>query len=120
LPVVDVVVVQDTPDRVQDVYAGSTRDYKLGGVPVIAVTGLGDRAELGRRLGDNPRRFSTVQSSGDLKAVDLKAAIEQANAANSGAAISADEANNYALTSLRILREIAVSRGEVFHIADAQ
>src|SRR5207249_309879 len=85
LPGVDVIVVQDTPDRVQDVYAGSTRDYKLGGVPVIAITGLGDRAELSRRLGENPRRFSTVQAGDDLKTVDLKAAIEQANAAASGA-----------------------------------
>src|SRR5205085_869675 len=98
----------------------STRDYKLGGVPVIAITGLGDRAELARRLGDNPRRFSTVQAGDDLKTVDLKAAIEQANAAASGAAITADEANNYAMTALRILREIALSRGEVFHVADAQ
>jgi hypothetical protein len=116
-PGIDIIVTDHDAAGVEKLYNATVEDYKLSAVPVVA---LGDKTTV-IRLNDSfrdNRRVFPVEVTDD--AAKLKPAFEQARASYVGKEIAADEANKYASTALRLLREVAMSRDEVFNVLDAQ
>lgn len=116
-PGIDLILTDLDADGVTSLHQQTLADYKLAAVPLVALS-----SEAGViRLNDafrGDRRVRAANFSTDAAA--MKSTVEQARASYVGKEIAAEEATKYASQSLTLLREIAVSRGEVYNILDAQ
>lgn len=116
-PGVDLIVTNFDLDKVVALYRQSATDYKLAAVPIVALVSPGDQIEINRRFERDPR-IRAVAMTEDAK--QLRPALEQAVNSYAGDAISAEEAEQFALTSLRLLRGIALNTSNVFKVSEAE
>lgn len=115
-PNVDVIVADLDAGRMADLIQATREDYKLGSVPVVALV-TRDRALSLQDAFRNERRLTISPETGDAQT--LASAIEQAVGGAGGAAIAPEDQTTYALTSLEILRDIAL-RQTVYNVSDAE
>lgn len=114
-PGVDLIVTNLGAADALALYRNTGTSSKLAFVPIVAVVNKADAIELNRTAGDFPRLVVT-ESSLD----ELEPALQAAEAAHAGDAISEDEATEFAMTSLRLLHEVALGvSADVYHIGDA-
>ncbi|MCX5660694.1 MAG: hypothetical protein NTW19_13380 [Planctomycetota bacterium] len=116
-PGVDLIVTNQSLEQVVSLYRQSAADYKLAAVPIVALVSPGDQIELSRRFDRDPR-LRPVAMTEDAK--QLKPALEQAVTSYAGAAINAEEAEQFALTSLHLLRSLALNTSNVFKVGEAE
>jgi hypothetical protein len=123
-PGVDLIVTRLTLDGVTAILRLSAEDFRLATVPVLAIVTPGDQIELERRLKNQPeaRRVFTVAigNDADMTQKNLSPAADAARQAYAGQAIDAAEAEAFALEALTMLREVALTRDEVFNVGEAQ
>jgi len=116
-PGIDLIVTDLDADGVTALYEKSIADYKLAAVPMVAVGTEGTVIRLSDTFRGNRRMFPVLFSDDAAK---LKPGFEQARLSYVGKEVGADEAAKYASQSLSLLREIVMSRGEVYNVLDAQ
>jgi len=116
-PGIDLIVTDLDAGGVDALYRASNDDYKLTAVPIVAFGTQGNVIRLTETYRDNRRVFAAQYAP---EAAAMKPAIEAARASYVGKEIAADEATKYASRALTLLREIAMSRDQVFNILDAQ
>lgn len=116
-PGIDLIVTDLDAAGVTALYEKTVADYKLAAVPVVAVGTQATVIRLNDTFRDNRRVFA-IEKSDD--AAKLKPGFEQARTSYAGKEISADEAAKYASQSLTLLREIVMSRAEVYNVLDSQ
>lgn len=116
-PGVDLIVTSLDLPGVQQIYNQSAEDYKLTGVPIVAVGQGGSLVTVNAAFRGN-ERVRTAEWTDDAEA--MKAAIEQARQSYAGAAMTPEEAANYASTALTHLREVAIAASDVYPVADAE
>ncbi|MEX2213312.1 MAG: hypothetical protein WD768_04250 [Phycisphaeraceae bacterium] len=115
-PGVDLLITNLDPAGVSDLYEKTIVDYKLAAVPFVVMARKVDAPGLGRTFDGNRRVLVTeATAEGD----QLKGAAELARSSYAGKEIAADEAAKYASTSLALLRELSISRAEVYSVLDA-
>jgi len=115
VPGVDLIVAAVDAETVVRLHNETANDYKTGSVPILALQSHEQNIRLRNALGDNTRVSPAVISD---DADELKGAVEAAFSAYTGDAIGADESTEFALTALRLLREVAVG-SEIFNVAEA-
>jgi len=116
-PGIDLIVTDLDADGVTALYEKSIADYKLAAVPMVAVGTEGTVIRLSDTFRGNRRMFPVLFSDDAAK---LKPGFEQARLSYVGKEVGADEAAKYASQSLMLLREIVMSRDEVYNVLDAQ
>lgn len=114
-PGVDVIVTNLSYDQCVGLLSSTASDYHLAGAPILAVVPRGDQIELERMLPNSTRLFWV-----DPQPQDLAASIEKAIQGTAGESISEGQADQYAKKAIELLRQIAVSRGDVFNVSEAQ
>lgn len=117
VPGVDLIVTAVQPDTVMRINSDTTDDYKTGAVPILALLTKEQQVRLGNAMGENDKRISSALFSEDAK--DLKAAVQAATIAGQGKALTAEESTDFALTALKLLREVAID-SNVFNVMEAQ
>jgi len=95
----------------------TTDVYKLTATPVLAVVGAVDQVAVVREYRDDPRVSTTNALEDDAQ---LTEAIESIMAESGKDAISPDQADEFAITALTLLNEIAIGSGQIFNAADAE
>jgi hypothetical protein len=116
VPGVDLIVTAVDSEQVIRIHHDSANDYKTGSVPILALLSVEQQIRLGNALGDNTRVSSALISE-DAQA--LRSAVEAASGSYAGVTLSAEQSTEFALTALRLLREVAAS-SDVFNVAEAQ
>ncbi len=116
VPGIDLIVAAVDAEMIVRLHNNTANDYKTGSVPILALQTVEQQIRLGNALGDNTRVSSALISD---DADELKAAVDAAFSAYTGDGIGADESTEFALTALRLLREVAVG-SEIFNVAEAQ
>lgn len=116
VPGIDLIVAAVDPEAVIRLRNDTTSDYKTSAVPILALLSPEQQVRLGNALGDDTR-VSPALMSDDSEA--LESAIEAATTAYSGHAIDAEAGTRFALTALRLLREVAVD-SSVFEVTEAK
>lgn len=115
---VDLVVVRmNNPDETRKTLAALRGIPKTSAAPVVVIAGQIDASQLGREYRED-RRVNVVLAGVQDK--EFVAAIEAVMKAAAGGRITEAEAEEYAIQSLAALRDIAVSRNPVYHIAEAE
>ncbi len=117
VPGVDLIVTAVQPDMVLQVHADTVSDYKTGSVPILALVNQEEQVRLDNALSDATTRISSALKSDDPQ--ELKTAVEAAGATGEGEALSAEQSTEFALTALRLLREVAID-SDVFNVMEAQ
>ncbi len=116
-PGIDLIVIDLGATATSDVIAESLKSYKLAGVPILALGDEAGQASLALQFKDSPRLHAAVRADA---AETLRGEVEQAAAAMAGAPISADEADVFAATALRLLREVALGSSPTYDVTDAE
>lgn len=116
-PGVDMIITNLEIEQVVALYRQTANDYKLAAVPIVALVSPGDQIELNRRFDRDPRLRPVAMTEEEKQ---LKPALDQAAQAYAGAAIGAEEAEQLALTSLRLLRGLALNTSNVFRVNEAE
>ncbi len=117
VPGVDLIVTAVKPDMVIQIRNDTVSDYKTGSVPILALQTQEEQYRLGTALGPDDTRVSSALMSDN--ADELKSAVQAATNAYMGSALSAEESTQFALTALRLLREVAVD-SDVFNVMEAE
>jgi len=116
-PGVDLIVVDGSAERILRMIRQTTDVYKLTATPVLAVVGAVDQVAVVREYRDDPRVSTTNALEDDAQ---LTEAIESIMAESGKDAISPDQADEFAITALTLLNEIAIGSGQIFNAADAE
>ncbi len=116
-PGVDLVIVQSSADNVVSIFNRAAADFKLASIPVLAVSSPADQYELTARM-PNERRLTVVANNADE--ATMRAALENARASVAGVEISSEQASDYAVKALAMLRDVALISGKVYNVVDAQ
>ncbi len=116
VPGVDLIVTAIDTESVLRVHHDTANDYKTGAVPILALVSLEQQIRLRDALGDNTRVSWAIHSE-DTQ--ELRSAVQAAASSFVGEPISASQGTQFALTSLKLLREVAIDSG-VFNVAQAQ
>jgi len=116
VPGVDLIVAAVDSDMIVRLYHDTANDYKTSSVPILALQTLEQQIRLGNALGETPR-VSSALISDDPEA--LKNAVEASLSAYTGSPIDAAESTRFALTALRLLREVALGN-TIFDVSQAQ
>jgi hypothetical protein len=116
VPGVDLIVAAVDSEMIVRIYHDTANDYKTGTVPILALQTLEQQIRLGNALGETTR-VSRAVISDDTQA--LSGAVEAAVGTFRGDNIDAEQSMQFALTALRLLREVAVC-SPIFNIAEAQ
>ncbi|MFA9478725.1 HEAT repeat domain-containing protein [Phycisphaerales bacterium AB-hyl4] len=104
-PGVDLVVIAQDTDNIRRAFSRTRDDYKLAATPVLAVARSSDQqARLNQFLGEEARFSSVVVADEPQR---LASAIEQVQEADTGEPIGEAESEEFALTALRLLHQIA-------------
>jgi len=90
-------------------------NFLLAGAPLLALADSGDQIRLNERFEDNPRLHSAVAGEPE----EIRSAINAVAAEYTGPGLSEDQNLEFALTALRLLREMAVS-SPVYAVENAE
>ncbi len=116
VPGIDIIVAAVDSEVVVQLYNDTANDYKTGTVPILALQTLEQNIRLSNALGETTRVSPAVMSD-DTK--ELNAAVEAALSTYTGDGIDAAQSTEFALTALRLLREVAVG-SDIFNVAEAK
>jgi len=116
VPGVDLIVTATDNEQVLRIHRDTADDYKTSSVPILALLSIEQQVRLGTALGENTRVSSAVISD---DAQVLRSAVEAASGGYTGEQITVEQGTEFALTSLKLLREVAIDSG-VFNVAEAQ
>ncbi len=116
VPGVDLIVTAVDSEMIVRLYHDTANDYKTGSVPILALQTGEQQIRLGNALGETTR-VSSALISDDPE--ELKAAVEASFSAYTGDTIGATQSTEFALTALRLLREVAVG-SNIFDVSQAQ
>jgi len=112
---VELVVVDQPIDRVGQLVEQTRGNFLLAGAPLLALADSGDQIRLNERFEDNPRLHSAVAGEPE----EIRSAINAVAAEYTGPGLSEDQNLEFALTALRLLREMAVS-SPVYAVENAE
>lgn len=115
-PGVDLIVVSLSASAIGEVLRATTNDYRLGALPVVAVTSLAQQIRLHELFADESRLTPVVASA---ESDQMTAAIEHALSTYAGDPIGADEGADMALTALWLFADLALN-SNVYRVTDAQ
>jgi len=123
-PGADLLIIRAGVDDLEKILNEASLDYKLASVPVIGIVPINQGIEANRRFARliEARRLWVAPASDETIDKDLlEANIKEAQSIYVGTAIEAAEAEQLALQSLALLREVALTRcTDVFRLQDAQ
>lgn len=112
-PGVDLIVVQGGINEIERALNDSKNNYKLATAPIVALAMAEDQARLASEF-DRDARVSVITAGQET----LAAAVQQLSADYSGAKLSAQESQDFALSALGLLGQIAVA-DTAYNITDA-
>lgn len=115
-PGIDLIVAHGEAEMIKALVAQTAGDFKLNAAPLLALVSPGDQILLKAEL-TQPRVMPVVAT---LVADELAPAVEAAQAKVTGAPIEGEEALAFALTAIDLLRDIALTKSDVYNILDAQ
>ncbi len=116
-PGVDILLVHKDVAGLMGAKQRMNADYKLAGVPVIALVEESQKAEASRAT----KNLGNIVVLGEgAKGDEIKAAAETAQKAQAGKQISGEEAEAFATRALNLLYEIGSDRASIFKVADAR
>ncbi len=116
IPGVDVIVAQLPAPAFETMMQQVASDYRLGSTPVVEVATGADQIALQAAYADKSRR-PVIAGSADTPV--LQSAIAEAAQRAAGAAISPEEATQYAVAALTRLGRMAVCPG-IYKVAQAE
>lgn len=114
---IDLVLMALPSQDIEQGYYGARRNYKLSACPFVAAVDPAGQSAVNQAIGGKAGVIVTAVSDDPQV---LVSAVEPVLGEYAGRPIEADEAEQYALTALSLLREVAVVRGEVYRISDAE
>ncbi|MEZ6191693.1 MAG: HEAT repeat domain-containing protein [Phycisphaerales bacterium] len=117
VPGIDLIVAATDADTAIRLRNDTANDYKTSAVPILAIQSEEQNIRLKNSLGDDNTRVRPALMSDDTEA--LKAAVESATASYTGESIGATQSNEFALSALALLRDVAID-SNVFQVTDAQ
>ncbi|MEM1028094.1 MAG: HEAT repeat domain-containing protein [Planctomycetota bacterium] len=112
-PGVDLILVTGNLDEINQALVDSQGNYKLASSPIVAMAATEDQARLSGQFQDD-QRVSVILEGADT----LSAAVQQLTSSYSGSTLSSQESQEFALSALALLREIAVSE-TTYEVTDA-
>ncbi len=117
IPGVDIVLVHKDLTNLLRTKQRFNADYKLAGVPVIALVEEGQKPEVTR----STKNLGTVLVMNETsKPEEIKTAAEGALKALAGRQITGEEAEVFATRALGILYEIGSDRASIFKVSEAR
>ncbi|MCC7146835.1 MAG: hypothetical protein IT443_10340 [Phycisphaeraceae bacterium] len=114
---VDLILAAVDPQATATLRREAREHFKLRTAPLVAAANAVDLPETNRLLGQFADVIITTKTT---ESQELQDAIGPSLAALAGKEVSEEEALHYALTSLGLLKEIALERGNVYGINDAK
>jgi hypothetical protein len=114
---IDLILIALPPLEIEQAYYEARQNYKMSASPLAAVVDPSGQPTLHAAIGNRTGVFITAVSDDPQV---LISAVEPLLADYAGRPIEAEEAERYALTALELLREVAMIRGQVYRISDAE
>ncbi|MCC7205259.1 MAG: hypothetical protein IT441_09275 [Phycisphaeraceae bacterium] len=114
---IDLIISGLSPADTVSLHKLAGEHYKLSNAPLVIVAQPTDLPELNREF-DQVKGVMLTTFDADVQ--KLQAAVAPQLAAYAGPAMAEDEALKYALTALGLLREVALTRGNVFNVSEAE
>jgi len=115
-PGIDLIVAHGEAEDIKNLVAQTAIDFKLNSSPLLALVSPGDQIRLKAEL-TQPRVTPIVQTQ---VADELAPAVEAARDKVTGEPIEGEEALAFAVTAIELLRDIALTKSDVYNILDAQ
>ena len=115
-PGVDLIVVQGSTKVVQGVLNAVRADPRLRATPILGVLPVAGWNELRFRYQNDP--LTTVRREG-LDDAQLSDAVASLTRGASGPAITQEQAHEYAMDALGVLRDLAISGSSSLSVTDA-
>jgi hypothetical protein len=116
VPGVDLIVSHLSPEATVSLVNEARSVPKLGATPILAVTAAQGAIDLSRRF---DRDATIAVRPLGLNEQQLTAAAEELVEVAVGGRITEDEARQYSVRSLGVLRDLAVSANQVLEVGDA-
>lgn len=119
VPGIDLIVVETSALRADQILARIKSHHKLQGAPVVLMLEGGAVTRAQRLLQDDPLVTALSIETDPAEIVNTFKAI---NDANNGAKLSKEQALDFSLQSLHVLRDLAVNKAEnsIFNILDVK
>ena len=115
-PGIDLTVTDLRADECLQLLQKTESDYHLAGAPIVALVPESDQIQLSRWVSENSR---LSWADPELSKSELAALIEDRLDATAGAALSQEQADEFAHRAINLLRQIALSRGDIFNVQEA-
>lgn len=116
-PGIDLIVSNLSAIRTDSLIAEVRAMPKLAATPVLSVVGVAqDAIELGRKYDRDPL---VAVRAGGIDETQMTNAAAQLVEAASGGPIKPEEARDYSMRSLAVLRDLALSNNPVFNVGDS-
>lgn len=116
-PGVDLIVMKLPAEEAQAAIAAARHHYKLMATPILVLAPTADAPVLGRVFASDPLvRVADAGAPVATLSSDAKAAAASAV----GAAITAQQATDYASAAVSMLRDMAIESGSTFKATDAE
>ncbi len=114
---IDLLLIALPAQDIEQTYYEARQNYKLSASPFVAVVEPAGQPGLNRAIGGKAGVIVTAVSDDPQV---LVSAIEPLLGDYAGRPIESDEAEQYALTALGLLREVAMVGSDVYPISDAE
>lgn len=119
VPGIDLVVVHSSAAGLQEHVFAVRQQYKLAGAPLVLLAPQAEVGRLARLYQADPLLTAVDQATEGAAVGEL---FKQVTARHDGDQLTAEQAQDYALRALAVLRDMAVDTGEqrVFNLLDAK
>ncbi len=114
---VDLIVTNRDAQGCLELRSATANDYRLAAAPILALVPEGIQYEL-KSLAPQAKRLSWNDAG--LAPAQLERAIRDAIDSTRGKQITGERADQYAMRAIALLGQIALSRGEVFNVQEAE
>ncbi|MBI1373464.1 MAG: hypothetical protein GC159_12110 [Phycisphaera sp.] len=116
-PGVDLIAVNTSPEQAESIIVAARRHFKLMSTPILIFTDADSLAAVNRRLGSKPMVFVVDKNAA---ADAITAAVQRATQSSFGAKLNDQQAQDYAVSALMILKKLQLQHGDTFNATEAE
>jgi len=117
VPGVDLIALNTSPAQAEGIVAAARRHFKLMSTPILILAQADDIPAINRKLGSKPLVFVTDINAGQDQIAN---AVQRATVSTFGAKLNDQQAQDYAVTALEILRRLQLQHSDTFSATEAE
>jgi len=117
VPGVDLIAINSTPEQAAGVIVAARRHFKLMSTPILIFTEADAMAAVNRRLGSKRLVYVVDKAAGQEQ---IAAAVQRATQSTFGAKLNDQQAQDYAVTALQIIKKLQIQHSSTFNATESE